>query len=135
MNIAAAMRRRPRFWLEFVSAICVSAFLVSPARAQETQEKIDVDDVTRTFVVHLPAGYDSRQHYPVVILLSGQNQDADDMARLTHFSQFADKNGIIAVYPIATRGQWNIGGRPEASEIMQRPPFGRRGGMGGGGYP
>jgi len=106
--------------------------------AQETQEKVDVDDVTRTFVVHLPQGYDPQQHYPVVIVLHGQNQDADDMARLTHFSQFAEKNGAIAVYPNAMRGQWNIGVRPEEpAQEMPRRGTGRRGGWGGGGggYP
>jgi polyhydroxybutyrate depolymerase len=106
--------------------------------AQETQEKVDVEDMTRTFVVHLPQGYDPQQHYPVVIVLHGLNQDADDMARLTHFSQFAEKNGAIAVYPNAMRGQWNIGVRPEepAAE-MPRRGSGRRGGWGGGGggYP
>jgi len=106
--------------------------------AQETQEKVDVDDVTRTFVVHLPQGYDPQQHYPVVIVLHGQNQDADDMARLTHFSQFAEKNGAIAVYPNAMHGHWNIGVRPEEPTAeMPRRGMGRRGGWGGGGggYP
>jgi poly(3-hydroxybutyrate) depolymerase len=136
----AGMKMNVRFWLrqEHILAVCVSVFLSGmPLRAQETQEKVDVDDVTRNFVVHLPQGYDKQQHYPVVILLHGQNQDADDMARLTHFSQFAEKNGVIAVYPLAMRGQWNIGVRPElAPEMAPRNPYGRRGGMGGGGgYP
>jgi polyhydroxybutyrate depolymerase len=107
-------------------------------RAQENQEKIEVDDVTRTFVVHLPQGYDPQQHYPVVMVLHGENQDADDIARLTHFSQFAEKNGTIAVYPIAMRGRWNIGVRPEEQAAeMPRRAMGRRGGWGGGGggYP
>ena len=63
------------------------------------------------------------------------------MARLTHFNQLvADKDGIIAVYPNATRGQWNIGVRPEQpSALAPRRGGGRRGGFGypggGGGYP
>jgi len=116
----------------------IAALSVLNLNAQETQEKVDVEDMTRTFVVHLPQGYDPQQHYPVVIVLHGLNQDADDMARLTHFSQFAEKNGAIAVYPNAMRGQWNIGVRPEepAAE-MPRRGSGRRGGWGGGGggYP
>ncbi len=107
---------------------------VGRSPAQETREKIDVDNVSRTYVVHLPRGYDQQQHYPVVILLHARNQDADDMARLTHFNQLAEKDGIIAVYPNATRGQWNIGVRPEqSSSPMQRRGGGRRGGWGGGG--
>src|SRR5208283_869958 len=106
--------------------------------AQETREKIDIENVSRTYIVHLPRGYDQQQHYPVVILLHARNQDADDMARLTHFNQLAEKNGVIAVYPNATRGQWNIGVRAEQSSApMPRRGGGRRGGWGGGGggYP
>jgi polyhydroxybutyrate depolymerase len=107
------------------------------APAQDSQEKVDVDDISRSYVLHLPEGYDQQQHYPVVILLHGRNQDADDMARLTHFNQLADKAGIIAVYPNAIHGQWNIGVRPEQqSEAGPRRGSGRRGGWGGGGgYP
>jgi len=148
----AEARVRPRPWLrlcrDFVT-LCLSGLLfVAPLRAQhsqtqdpqtqDSQEKIDVDDVSRSFVVHLPKGYDSQQHYPVVILFHDRNQDADDMARLTRFNQLADKDGIIAVYPSAARGQWNIGVRPEASSAMPpRRGTGRRGGWGGGGggYP
>lgn len=62
------------------------------------------------------------------------------MGRLTHFSQFAEKKGVIAVYPNATRGQWNIGVHAEEQQqsIMPRRGYGRRGGGypgGGGGYP
>jgi polyhydroxybutyrate depolymerase len=124
-------------------AVCALATILGAAsRAQETQEKIDIDDVSRNYTVHLPAAYDQAQHYPVVILLHARNQDADDMARLTHFNQFADKDRIIAVYPNATRGAWNIGVRPEQSSMAPRRGGGRRGGLGGGwpgggggGYP
>ena len=138
------MKVRPCFRLrhEYVLTACISWLLfVAPLRAQDAQEKIDVDDVSRTFAVHLPKGYDSQQHYPVVILLHGSNLDAEEMARLTHFNQLADKDGIIAVYPNATRGQWNIGVRPEQPSTGMGPRGGgRRGGWGGypgggGGYP
>jgi polyhydroxybutyrate depolymerase len=116
----------------------LALLLIVPLRAQETQEKIDLDNVTRTYTVHLPTGYNQQQHYPVVILLHPQNVDADDMERLTHFNQVADKNGIIAVYPNATRGEWNIEVHTEQESPMgPRRGYGRRGGFGypGGGYP
>jgi polyhydroxybutyrate depolymerase len=115
-------------------AVCFAGLLLATASpAQETQEKVDVNDVSRRYVVHLPQGYDAQKHYPVVILFHAENQDADDMARLTHFSQFADKTGVIAVYPISARGQWNIGVHPE--EAPQMMPRRGRGGYPGGGYP
>lgn len=108
--------------------------------AQETKEKVTVDDVDRTFLVRLPKGYNAQQHYPVVILLHGMNQEADDIERLTGFDQTADKDGIIAVYPSALHGRWNVGVRPKERE--QQPMYPRRRrygggypGGGGGGYP
>src|SRR5580698_2582328 len=58
------------------------------------------------------------------------------MERLTRFDELADKNGIIAVYPIALHGRWNVGVRPEVKRPATMGP-GRRGryGGGGGGYP
>ena len=110
--------------------------------AQDSQEKVDVNDVSRTYVVHLPQGYNQQQHYPVVILLHGRNQDAGDMAGITHFNRLADKDSIIAVYPNAAHGSWNIGVRAEQVEQPMQPRRGggRRGGWGGypgggGGYP
>jgi poly(3-hydroxybutyrate) depolymerase len=122
------------------AAICLAGMMsVQPLRAQETNEKVTVDDADRNFLVRLPKGYDPQHHYPVVILLHGMNQDPDDIERLTQFDQLADKDGVIAVYPAALHGRWNVGVRP--AERRQASPMGprRRGGYGGGypggGYP
>src|SRR3984957_5635354 len=123
-------------------AACLAMLFVTPgARAQETKEKVTVSDVDRTYLVRLPRGYDAKQKYPVVILLHGMNQDTDDMERLTRFAELADKDGIIAVYPSALHGRWNVGVRPPVQQpAMRSPGRGRRGGGGypgggGGGYP
>jgi polyhydroxybutyrate depolymerase len=117
------------------TASCLAALLVAPALwAQETKEKVTVDDADRNFMVRLPKGYDAQQHYPVVILLHGMNQDAEDMERLTRFDELADKDGIIAVYPIALHGRWNVGVHPQERRPMTMGPGGH-GHHGGGGYP
>ena len=64
-------------------AACFAVLCVTALWAQQTTEKVTVDDVDRTFIVRLPKGYDAQQHYPLVILLHGMNQDADDMQRIT----------------------------------------------------
>jgi polyhydroxybutyrate depolymerase len=131
----------------FLGMLALGMLLTAPLPAQDTQanasppkdsqEKVDVEDISRTYVVHLPPNYNQQQHYPVVILLHGRSQDATDMERLTHFNQLADKNGIIAVYPNATHGSWSIGVRPEQINEATQPRrgYGRRGGYPGGGYP
>ena len=118
-----------------VAAVCLATlFIPHAARAQETKEKVTVEDAERTYVLRLPRGYDQAQKYPVVILLHGMNQDTDDMERLTRFNELADKDGIIAVYPSALRGRWNIGVRAPVQQPRTASP-GRRGRYGGGGYP
>lgn len=123
----------------FIVASCFSFLLLAIAlEAQETHETVDVDGVTRNFILHLPTGYSPQQRYPVMILLHAQNQDPDDMERLTHFNQLADKDAIIAIYPAAAqRGEWNIGVHQEEQPVyMPRRGYGRRGGgYPGGGYP
>lgn len=109
-----------------------------PLRGQETKEKIVVDDVNREFTVRLPQGYNPQQHYPVVILLHGMNQDTDDIERLTRFDELADKDSVIVVYPAALHGRWNVGVHPEIQRPMMGPGPRRRWGYpggGGGGYP
>jgi polyhydroxybutyrate depolymerase len=121
--------------------VCLVTLLgAAIVQAQETTEKVTVDDVDRTFMVRLPREYDAKRHYPVVILLHGMNQDADDMERLTRFDELADKDGIIAIYPIALHGKWNVGVQPQDHRPMGMGPGGRHGrygggGGGGGGYP
>ncbi len=112
------------------AAACLAMlFIVSSAQAQETKEKVTIGDVDRTYLVRLPRGYDAKQKYPVVILLHGMNQDTDDMERLTRFAELADKDGIIAVYPSALHGRWNVGVRPPVQQpAMRSPGRGRRGG-------
>jgi poly(3-hydroxybutyrate) depolymerase len=116
-------------------------FITYGARAQETIEKVTVDDVNRTYLVRLPQGYDQKKKYPVVILLHGLSQSTDDMEQLTRFDELADKYGIIAVYPRTLHGHWNVGVRPPSQQPMTRPPGSgdRHGGGGytggGGGYP
>jgi poly(3-hydroxybutyrate) depolymerase len=119
-------------------ACLMTLVFVRDAHAQETKEKIMVDDIERSYLLRLPKGYDPAQKYPVVILLHGMNQDTDDMERLTRFDELADKDGIIAVYPSALRGRWNIGVTPPSRQSSMMSPGGRggrRGGYGGGGYP
>lgn len=122
-----------------ITAVCLVSLVAGQRlRAQETKEKVTVDDVDRNFLVRLPKGYDPQQHYPVVILLHGMNQDPEDIERLTQFDQLADKDGIIVVYPAAMHGRWNIGVQPTEHRTTPMGPGHHRrygGGYPGGGYP
>ncbi len=119
-----------------VVCVCMAAlFFTYGAQAQETKERVTVYNVDRTYTVRLPKGYDHANKYPVVILLHGMNQQASDMEGLTRFNELADKSAIIAVYPSALNGRWNVGVRAPERQPMQQPPMGRGGHRGGFGFP
>lgn len=118
------------------AGFCAELFRGGAVHAQSPQETVMVENVTRSFVVHLPSGYDSKQRYPLVLLLHGRDQNADDMARLTKFNQTADHYGAIAVYPNGYQRHWNIGIEPEvATRAPMMGPRRRGYGYPGGGYP
>ncbi len=114
-----------------IGLLAVVMLLAGVAGAQETKETITVGDVERSYLVHLPKGYDEKQHYPAVVLLHGMSQEADDMERLTRFNELADKDGVIAVYPSALHGRWNIGVQEPPVRQYRRGPYRRP----GWGYP
>src|ERR1700730_11118479 len=92
-------------WLAAAGALAL-VLAATGLWAQETKEKLTVDDVERNFMVRLPKGYDPKKRYPVVVLLHGMNQDPEDIERLTRFNELADKDGIIAIYPSAFHWRW-----------------------------
>ncbi len=125
-----------RIRLATVACVCLTALLFTcGAQAQETKERVTVYDVERTYMVRLPKDYDHAKKYPVMILLHGMNQQASDMEGLTRFNELADKADIIAVYPSALHGRWNVGVRAPQRQPMQQSPMGRGGRHGGFGFP
>lgn len=98
---------------------------------QDKPETVTVEDANRTFLVHLPRGYNPKNKYPVVLILHDADNDALDMVRLSRFDATADEHGVIAVYPNALRRRWT--NFEEDSQQQNRGGYGgRHGGMGGG---
>ncbi len=54
---------------------------------------------TRTYMVHMPASYDMSRSYAVVLSFHGYGGNAAGMDHSSGFSQLADRQGFIAVYP------------------------------------
>jgi polyhydroxybutyrate depolymerase len=103
----------------------------APAVQQDKPETVTVEDVNRTFLVHLPTAYDPKNKYPVVLVLHDADNDALDMVRLSRFDATADAHGVIAVYPNGLRRRWtNL--EAESQQQNRGGYGGRHGGMGGG---
>ena len=111
----------------------VAAQAANATAGADPEQTLSVESVDRTFYVHLPKGYNAEQKYPVVLVLHTSDEEGDDIARISHFDDVADRYGIIAVYPNAVEHEWNLGVAPKAQSSS---PFGGRqpggwGGMGG----
>jgi len=69
------------------------------------------DNQERTYVLHIPSGWDARQPAPVVLAFHGIGQDASEMMRISELNQQADESGFVVVYANGTGKykSWNGG--------------------------
>jgi polyhydroxybutyrate depolymerase len=108
--------------------LLIGMVLACAVLGQGRGEIVKVNGFSRTMVIHLPRGYDSKKHYPVVLVLHGTGADPAVMERITRFNRAADQNGFIVVYPTAKDGRWTVA---ENDTVRGIGGFGRHGGMAG----
>lgn len=75
--------------------------LAAPAPSTKAAT-MEVDGRTRSYLVHLPPGYDGHIPLPVVLVLHGATESPEGVERLSGMSAKADKANFIAVYPRGT---------------------------------
>jgi polyhydroxybutyrate depolymerase len=63
---------------------------------------IRVNGIERSYLIHLPSGYNAQSDWPLVIALHGGGGSPAQFARDTAFSDEADKESFIVVYPHGT---------------------------------
>lgn len=80
-----------------------------PQEGIDTTETVVLQELTRTYQVHIPAGYDDSESWPLLVVLHGSYQNIDDIKYITEFSTLADKQGFFALYPLAYEDSWNDG--------------------------
>lgn len=67
------------------------------------------DDKLRSYIVHIPTGYNKSSKYPLVFSLHGGGSNAKEQIGLNDLNDVADKEGFIVVYPNAIGNNWNDG--------------------------
>lgn len=100
-----------------VLCACTPALPRLPGQAAMTYDaKVDVrfHGFRRTYHVHLPPGYHAARPLPMVVVVHGAFDTAKGMERFTGFSDLADQENFIALYPngIGILGylqHWNAG--------------------------
>ena len=99
-----------------LAALAVSPEAAAPASARpgRSPESILVGGVKRTYVLHLPSGYDGATALPLVLMLHGHGGTGAGIAAATRLGAKADAERFIAVFPnalgeIGGRRAWNTG--------------------------
>ncbi|MBK9144920.1 MAG: hypothetical protein IPM23_20705 [Candidatus Melainabacteria bacterium] len=73
------------------------------------REKIEIDGLTRTARIYVPASYSPGRAMPLVLIFHGLNMSADSMVAITGFNGIASRNGFIVAYCESARGRWADG--------------------------
>ncbi len=76
--------------------------------------------LVRSFLVHLPAGWDGRTARQVVLNFHGRTSNATQQNLLSGMGPLADRHGFIAVHPQGIGDTWNAGlccGEAQARQI------------------
>lgn len=95
--------------------LAATAINADPLAPGDHIRKLTVDNRDRTYLVHVPPGYEPAKPVPVVLILHGAGTNAAITIPFTGLNAKADEAGFIAVYPNGTGNDpfliWNSGGR------------------------
>ena len=80
---------------------CASSTVRPGSEGVTTRQTMTVAGIPRTYLLHIPAHYDTIRRAPLVIVLHGHGESADNFEKYTGMSDKADLEGFIAVYPQA----------------------------------
>ncbi len=69
------------------------------AAGQFVWREIATTGGTQRYRLYIPTGYDGTRPLPLVVMLHGCTQDADNIARGTRMNAAADANKIVIAYP------------------------------------
>jgi polyhydroxybutyrate depolymerase len=101
------MKPRPRIIpiLIAVALTCIVLAALSGRRmlhalaSDDHDATIEIDGRTRNYFVHTPPGYTGKRPLPLVLVLHGATESAENVERLSGMSAKADQENFLAVYP------------------------------------
>jgi polyhydroxybutyrate depolymerase len=82
----------------------------------EQQRSLEVAGVRRSYLVYVPATYQAGQPIPLVLVFHPAGGSGEGMARHTRFTELAEREGFVVVYPDGIGGRWNDGRRPSSRD-------------------
>lgn len=94
--------------------IVIFLILFSQLSFSQTDSILD-QGVYRTFNLHLPAGYNDNNDYPVVLNLHGLGSSGFEQQLYSSFDAVADAEEFIVVYPDAIQNNWDLFGNTDVT--------------------
>jgi len=94
------------------AAIAVSVLQAGAVRAATTVESLTVGGETRSYRLHIPEGV--RDPLALVIAFHGLHGNASQIEKSSGFSELADREKFIVVYPEGIDEKWRFAGRTDA---------------------
>jgi polyhydroxybutyrate depolymerase len=90
------MRKKIMFIFLFIAFIIVASFL---SGCLSKREIFYYNGQSRSYILHLPPSYNEENEMPLVVVLHGGGGNAKNIEEVTGFSEKADEEGFIVVYP------------------------------------
>jgi polyhydroxybutyrate depolymerase len=108
--IIVAVLAIPALWIATVGGrlFGLRASLRKSAAADESRS-IVVGDLTRGYLLHIPAALAPGKQAPLVLVFHGGGGHDWNMPGFTHFDALADEQNFFVAYPDAINGNWNDG--------------------------
>lgn len=75
----------------------------------DSERKVTVDGLERSYLLHIPPGVDMAHPSPLVFAFHGAGSDPSDMESSTGLKELADTAGFLLVYPVGAGQTWNAG--------------------------
>ncbi len=103
---------RARRLLSSILTVALALSLGGCARITHAKDTTDitgsitVGGMDRTYLLHLPSGYDPARPAPLLIALHGAGDTAADMESITGFNALANAQGFLVVYPEGVKRTW-----------------------------
>ena len=100
--------------------LLVTTFLLGgetePLRPGFHTRSVEHDGVKRSYLLHVPKGYDASKATPLVLALHGATMNGSTMALFSGMNETGDKHTFVSVYPNGTGlvSTWNAGQFPGA---------------------
>ena len=96
---------------------CILAFTTVYQLAHAQLDSIYDQGSYRTFIIHLPSGYNENTDYPLVLNLHGLGSSAFEQQLYSQFDAIADAEQFIVVYANAIDNNWDLFGATDINFI------------------